>query len=215
MHNIQLKAKSTGLLPIAQRQVAKKHLNYLLDNTLPEGSKAYVAGGAPRDWHHGWGCRDIDIFYSVPEEHRQQVTEIMDAEYSTVSKEYGNYDYGINGHQQLLSIHEYDAKLLSPRAKSTQYTKVQLIQTKLDPLDVIQDFPISLSRIWMDRTGDINCDILYANSWNGRIIHEVHDKQGWNYVYLDKILGRFSEYTFMPLNWKGRRSEDETFEMPF
>ena len=31
-------------------------------SNLPDNAIAIIAGGAPRDWHHGWGCRDIDIF---------------------------------------------------------------------------------------------------------------------------------------------------------
>jgi len=214
MAKIQLKTLSTGLHPIAQRAVAKKHLNLLLSK-LPESSTAYVAGGAPRDWHHGLGCRDIDIFYSVPEEFRLHVTNEMDKEYSKLSEDYSNYGYGVNGHGLLHSVHEYDATKYSPRAKSTEYTKVQLIQTKINALDVIKDFPISLSRIWMNKEGDIECDFFYANSYNSRIINELNESHGWNYVYLDKILGRFPMYAFSPMRYKGSRPVEDRVDIGF
>lgn len=206
MHKIQLKALSTGLHPIAQRAVAKKHLNLLLSK-LPKGSTAYVAGGAPRDWHHGWGCRDLDIFYSIPKESQENVDKMMNNEYETLSRDYSNYGYGVDGHGILHSVHEYPATKYSPKAKSTSYTKVQLIQTKKDALEVIKDFPISLSRIWMDKEGTIECDQFYAMSYNARIIHEMNETHGWNYVYLDKILGRFPMYAFSPMRYQGRREE--------
>ena len=55
MSDVRIKIKtnlSTGMLPNAQRIAAKRHLRELLAN-LPKGSTAYIAGGAPRDWHHG------------------------------------------------------------------------------------------------------------------------------------------------------------------
>jgi len=215
MLNIQLKTTlSTGMFPKAQKSVAKKHLNLLL-NKLPEGSVAYVAGGAPRDWHHGWGCRDIDIFYSVPHWHKEEVTSAMNNEYTTVANDYSYNGYGVNNNALLHSVHEYDAKKYSPRAKSTEFTKVQLIQTNINALAVIKDFPISLSRIWMDKDGDINCCHMYAQSYNKRIIHELNESHGWNYVYLDKILGRFYQYTFMPRNWKGQRDISEQIDIGF
>ena len=203
MTKIKLKVKSTGLHPIAQRAVAKKHLNLLLDK-LPEGSTAYVAGGAPRDWHHGWGCRDIDIFFQVPTEERNQVARYMNEEYDKLNQ--GGY-YFDDGSQGILGVHEYPATKYSPNATSTQYTKVQLIHTEQDPLDVIRDFPISLSRIWMDKTGAIECDTAYEMSYRYSTIHEMHTKQGWNYNYLDKILGRFNNYAFVPVNWKSENKD--------
>jgi len=209
MLNIKLKTTlSTGLFPKSQKAVAKKHLNLLL-NKLPAGSQAYVAGGAPRDWHHGWGCRDIDIFFSVPKEYQPHVTLMLDAKYDKVAEDYSQEGYGVNNNPLLHSVHEYDANKYSPHAKSTSHTKVQLIQTNVDALQVIKDFPISLSRIWMDKDGNISCDPMYANSYNARIIHELNESHGWNYIYLDKILGRFSQYTFMPMRWNGRRPEEE------
>jgi len=214
MPQVQLKALSTGLHPIAQRAVAKKHLNLLLKK-LPPDSKAYVAGGAPRDWHHGWGCRDIDIFYSVPEYSRDAITEMMNMDYDKLKQDYSNYGYGCEGHGIIHSVHEYEATKYSPKAKSTSHTKVQLIQTKKDALEVIQNFPISLSRIWMDKEGTIDCDFFYASSYNSRIIHELNESHGWNYVYLNKILGRFSTYAFAPLRYDGRRDEKEQLDIGF
>jgi hypothetical protein len=214
MVKVNLQLKSTGFLPIAQRAVAKKHLNLLLDK-LPEGSTAYVAGGAPRDWHHGWGCRDIDIFYSVPEKDRDSVVQSFNEQYTKLAEDTSDYGYGVNNNELLHAIHEYDATLYSPRAKSTQYTKVQLIMTTKDPMEVITDFPISLSRIWMDPEGDINCDIFYAQSYNNHIINEMNESHGWNYVYLDKILGRFSTYAFSPIRWGGGRRIEDKLDIGF
>lgn len=215
MPKVQLKSLSTGLHPIAQKTVAKKHLNILLSK-LPKGSTAYVAGGAPRDWHHGWGCRDIDIFYSLPsEDYRTHVTNELDKEYSKLSEDYSGYGYGVDGNGIIHSVHEYDATKYSPRAKSTQYTKVQLIQTRKDALEVIKEFPISLSRIWMCKEGTIECDVFYAQSYNTRIIHEMNETHGWNYTYLDKILGRFSMYAFSPLRYEGRRDVKEQIDIGF
>lgn len=214
MHKIQLKTLSTGLHPIAQRAVAKKHLNLLLSR-LPEGSTAYVAGGAPRDWHHGWGCRDIDIFYTVPLANRDSVKKQFDTEYDKVAEDYSVYGYGVNGNPLLHAVHEYKATKYSPRAKSTSHTTVQLIMTTKDPLEIIKDFPISLSRIWMDKEGEISCDFFYASSYNSRVIHELNETHGWNYVYLNKILGRFSMYSFMPQNWQSSRKPDERIDIGF
>lgn len=214
MAKIKLKALSTGLTPIAQRAVAKKHLNLLLKK-LPPNSTAYVAGGAPRDWHHGWGCRDIDIFYSVPKYAKEGITNMMNMEYDKLDQDYSNYGYGCEGHGIIHSVHEYEATKYSPKAKSTKYTKVQLIQTNDDALKVIQNFPISLSRIWMDKEGEIECDFFYANTYNTRIISELNESHGWNYVYLDKILGRFPTYAFSPLRFKGRRDKEEQLDIGF
>jgi hypothetical protein len=214
MPKVQLKILSTGLHPKAQRAVAKKHLNLLLEK-LPEGSTAYVAGGAPRDWHHGWGCRDIDIFFSVPLEHRDKVADMLTNEHGSFKRDESNYGYGVEGHGIIHSIHEYEATKYSPRAKSTEYTKVQLIQTKQDALEVIKNFPISLSRIWMDKDGNIECDLFYARTYNSRIIHEMNESHGWNYVYLDKILGRFPMYAFAPMYYNGSRPAEEQLDIGF
>ena len=188
------------LLARAQKAASKNQLNRFL-NEMPEGTIAYVAGGAPRDWHHGWGCRDLDIFYKTPDD--ANVDDIL-SKYTLMKKEYGNYGYGVDGNQGIMSIHEYDATDYS-RSRSMSHKKIQLIRTKYDPLEVITDFPISLSRIWMDKEGIIKCDFMYKIGYNNSTIYEVH---GWNYVYLNKILGRFDKYVFMPKHWD-RKTEEE------
>ena len=209
MISIKLKTTlSTGLFPKSQKAVAKKHLNLLLKK-LPPNSTAYIAGGATRDWHHGMGCRDIDIFYSVPNYARDGITEMMNTEYNKLKQDYSYSNYGCDGHGIIHSVHEYAAPKYSPNAKSTSCTMVQLIQTKKDALEVIKEFPISLSRIWMDKEGNISCCDMYAMSYNSKIIHELNETHGWNYVYLNKILGRFPQYSFMPRGWTGSRDEDE------
>ena len=196
----EIKLPNKRLLPKAQKAVAKNLLNRFL-NEMPEGTIAYVAGGAPRDWHHGWGCRDLDIFYKTPDD--ANVDDIL-SKYTLMKKEYGNYGYGVDGNQGIMSVHEYDTKDYS-RSRSMSHKKVQLIRTKYDPLEVITDFPISLSRIWMDKEGIIKCDFMYKIGYNNSTIYEVH---GWNYVYLNKILGRFDKYVFMPKHWD-RKTEEE------
>jgi len=196
----EIKLPNKGLLPKAQKAVAKNLLNRFL-NEMPEGTIAYVAGGAPRDWHHGWGCRDLDIFYKIPDD--ANVDDIL-SKYTLIKNPYGYSGYGVGDSQGLLSVHEYDVKDYS-RSRSMSHKKVQLIRTKYDPLEVITDFPISLSRIWMDKEGKIKCDFMYRIGYNNSTIYEIH---GWNYVYLNKILGRFDTYVFMPKYWD-RKTEEE------
>jgi len=199
----EIKLPNKELLPKAQKAVAKNLLNRFL-NEMPEGTIAYVAGGAPRDWHHGWGCRDLDIFYKTPD--HADVDDIL-SKYTLIKEKYGSYGYGIDNSQGLMSVHEYEAKDYS-RSKSMSHKKVQLIRTAFDPLEVITNFPISLSRIWMDKEGIIKCDLMYKIGYNNSTIYEIHDEQGWNYVYLNKILGRFDKYVFMPKYWD-RKTEEE------
>jgi len=206
MHKITLKTTlSTGLHPKAQKAVAKTQLNRFLDE-MPEGTIAYVAGGAPRDWHHGWGCRDLDIFFYVPEEHAEAASVVLNNTYAMMKKGYGYY--GVDGNEEIMSVHEYDIEKYS-KGHSMAHRICQLVRVNKNPLEVINDFPISLSRIWMNKEGEIYCDDYYRMSYNSRVIHEIHQRQGWNYVYLDKILGRFSQYSFMPMNWEGRRPEED------
>ena len=196
----EIKLPNKGLLPKAQKAVAKNLLNRFL-NEMPEGTIAYVAGGAPRDWHHGWGCRDLDIFYKTPDD--ANVDDIL-SKYTLIKNPYGYSGYGVGDSQGLLSVHEYDVKDYS-RSRSMSHKKVQLIRTKYNPLEIITDFPISLSRIWMDKEGKIKCDFMYRIGYNNSTIYEIH---GWNYVYLNKILGRFDKYVFMPKYWD-RKTEEE------
>jgi len=139
----------------------------------------------------------------------------MNMTYDKLDQDYSNYGYGCEGHGIIHSVHEYEATKYSPRAKSTKYTKVQLIQTNDDALKVIKNFPISLSRIWMDKEGEIECDFFYASSYNSRIIHELNESHGWNYVYINKILGRFSKYAFAPMRYDGRRDEKDQLDIGF
>jgi len=199
----EIKLPNKELLPKAQKAVSKNLLNRFL-NEMPEGTIAYVAGGAPRDWHHGWGCRDLDIFYKTPD--HADVDDIL-SKYTLIKEKYGSYGYGIDNSQGLMSVHEYDVKDYS-RSKSMSHRKVQLIRTAYDPLEVITNFPISLSRIWMDKEGIIKCDLMYKIGYNNSTIYEVHTEQGWNYVYLNKILGRFDKYVFVPKYWD-RKTEEE------
>jgi len=199
----EIKLPNKELLPKAQKAVSKNLLNRFL-NEMPEGTIAYVAGGAPRDWHHGWGCRDLDIFYKTPD--HADVDDIL-SKYTLIKEKYGSYGYGIDNSQGLMSVHEYEVKDYS-RSRSMSHKKVQLIRTAYDPLEVITNFPISLSRIWMDKEGIIKCDLMYKIGYNNSTIYEIHDEQGWNYVYLNKILGRFDKYVFMPKYWD-RKTEEE------
>jgi len=191
------KVNSTGMFPLAQRVASKNILNKFLDE-MPEGTIAYIAGGAPRDWHHGIGCRDIDIFFHVPDEFRDSTTVMLENMYQTLHHNYHGYDY--EGGQGIMSVHEFDASEMS-RSKTMQFRKVQLIRLDRDPMSVITDFPISLSRIWMGIDGLIYCDDAYKDSYNNRIIREMHNKQ-YNYVYLNKILGRFDKYAFVPNTYR-------------
>jgi hypothetical protein len=204
MHEITLKTTlSTGLHPKAQKAVAKAQLNRFLDE-MPEGTIAYVAGGAPRDWHHGWGCRDLDIFFQVPEEHSDDAALVLDNTYELMKKDDGYY--GIDGNEDIISIHEYPIEQYS-RSASMKCRKCQLIRVSRHPLQVIHNFPISLSRIWMDKEGSISCDSWYARSYNEQVIFEVNQSQGWNYIYINKILGRFRKYAFVPMHWSGGKEE--------
>ena len=174
---------------------AMKQLKRVLDK-LPEGTQAYIAGGVPRDWHHGWGCRDVDIFYKTP-----MTEEPIDLDFRHIKLLGEGLYYHPNNH--VLSVHEYPVY-----NGALKYRKVQLIRTDTDPLEVIKDFPINMSRIWMDRKGNIECDRWYAFGWYNCMLAEMHTKQ-YNYPYLEKILGRYRDYGFMPWGWKKRVDVEE------
>lgn len=187
---------STGMFPEAQRVAARRHLKQLLAN-LPKGSKAVIAGGAPRDWHHGWGCRDVDIFYQTNEMSNKYIQQKANV---TRNSYYNGYGYGEN---DIMTIHEYPIY-----SGCLKYRKVQLIRTIKDPMLTIRNFPINLSRIWMDNTGKIMCDHHYEWGYNHRMIHQVNHSQ-WVYPYLRKIMGRYHQYGFMPINWHTREQTDK------
>jgi len=188
---------STGMWPKAQQAAAKYQLNKFL-KSMPKGTIGYVAGGAPRDWHHGWGCRDLDIFYKVPATYDDMNAAEKVLEKYHTTHNYSGYDY--TG-QPIVSVHEYPV-----HSGSLRFRKVQLIRLEVNPIVVIKDFPINLSHIWMDTKGHIKCDFHYYYGYNARIIREVHRNQ-YNYTYLEKILPRFDDYTFCPLGWQGERPE--------
>jgi hypothetical protein len=184
------------MLPIAQHNSTKYQLRKFLKE-MPKGTVAYVAGGAPRDWHHGWGCRDVDIFFQAPE-----TVETLAAlgKYEPMCESYG-YGYMSPTDQGILSIHEYKIN-----QGSLRFRNVQLIRVQGHPLDVIKDFPINLSHIWMDSSGRIECDFYYESGYHSRIIAAVHNKQ-YYYPYLEKILPRFDDYAFTPKGWEPRNEE--------
>ena len=198
---------------IREKKKALKILREFKSN-LPKGSEAIIAGGAPRDWHHGWGCRDIDIFYYIPEQkplthlsHRTntQVPSHLDIP-NLVTDEDANNHYSLldsdnTGYGAILGIHEYQIKR---KNAALNHRKVQLIELRIKPVDYIKLFPISISHIYMDTSGKIKSFEVYDISYESRIIYELHRKQ-WNYIYLDKILGRFSDYGFMPYMWQTRK----------
>jgi len=192
---------STGMLPIAQHSAAKYQLRKVL-NHLPKGTQAYIAGGAPRDWHHGWGCRDIDIFFKTPDDFNSLTkTSKYLEQFKLQGKAYGEYCYGVDDSQGVLSIHEYPIYQGSLRSRT-----VQLIRLKKDPLDIIKAFPINMSRIWMDKSGRIECDPLYNLGYTGRFITQCNFSQ-WPYPYLNKILTRYHQYAYIPVNWEGSRNK--------
>lgn len=193
---------STGMLPIAQQSAAKYQLNKFLKE-MPQGTKAYIAGGAPRDWHHGIGCRDVDIFYQqppVPERSTEELIRYMRffKKCNNLGQHVGNYyfldTYEASG-QGIIGLHEYPVY-----QGALRHRKVQLIELNRDPLEVIKDFPINLSRIWMDRSGKIECHRDYAWGYNNGFLWALHDKQ-YYYPYIEKILGRYSRYGFIPHRW--------------
>ena len=188
-----MRIELTSDLAKAEKKSALRLLKKLKAELPPDGI-CYVAGGAPRDWHHGWGCRDLDIFY------------MSTSDPYFVPKVFGklkrsdNYDeyYSMGGY--LTAVHNFDGK------GTFKDTSIQLVNLCKDPLSVIQDdFPISLSRIWMDVDGNINSSEAYDWSYDRRMILECHNDT-WNYTYLGKIIGRFNEYGFIPFNYKGKRT---------
>lgn len=188
--------KSTGMLPTAQHAAAKRQLNKFLQ-AMPVGTEAYIAGGAPRDWHHGWGCRDVDIFFYVPLIEADALTQATQhlSKYQLLGEAYGtDYSYGC-GEQGINAIYEYPI-----HQGSLRYRKVQLIWLRKRPLDVIRNFPINMSHIWMDRKGTISCDYHYQLGYNKSVIRPANNTQ-WIYPYLEKILPRYSHYAFVPLAW--------------
>lgn len=197
LNDVKIKIRtdlSTGMFPEAQRVAARRHLKQLLAN-LPKGSKAVIAGGAPRDWHHGWGCRDVDIFFQS-----EDMSYVESRAEPLRNSYYNGYGYDENG---IMSVHEYPI-----HQGCLKYRKVQLIRTVSDPMLVIHEFPVNMSRIWMDATGKIMADHHYQWGYNHRIINQVNHTQ-WVYPYIEKILGRYSNYGFVPINWEGRRNEEE------
>jgi len=187
--------KSTGLLPTAQHAAAKRQLNKFLQ-AMPVGTEAYIAGGAPRDWHHGWGCRDVDIFFYVPENVNAltKTTEHL-SQYKLLSEAYSSdYSYGC-GEQGINAIYEYPI-----HQGSLRYRTIQLIWLRKRPLDVIRNFPMNMSHIWMDRKGIITCDYHYRLGYNSSVLRPANDSQ-YIYPYLEKILPRYSNYAFIPTIW--------------
>lgn len=186
------------MFPEAQRVAAKRQLNKFL-KAMPKGTTAYIAGGAPRDWHHGWGCRDVDIFFSV-KENAEALTQTMQhlSQYKLLNEAYGcDYSYGC-GEQGINAIWEYPV-----HQGSLRYRKIQLIWVRESPLTVINNFPINMSHIWMDLTGRITCNHHYQHGYDTSILRNVNDSQ-YYYPYLEKILPRMSKYAFVPNTWDGR-----------
>lgn len=183
-HIIDLEIES----PYAREQMwaGQRHLQRLL-RQLPSGSEAYIAGGAPRDWHHGWGCRDIDIFFKTPEE------DSLNLKYRGL-KDISQYSY-YNG-KELIDVHEYPVS-----SGFLKFRNVQLIRLAIDPLKFINHFPINMSRVWMDMKGKVRCSEEYKIGYYGKYFLELHREQ-WNYAYISKILGRYSNYAFIPYKWK-------------
>jgi len=176
--------KSTGMFPLAQLTAAKRQLKILL-SLLPEGSTAYIAGGAPRDWHHGWGCRDVDIFYHTSDD-TEAINKLSDNNLSS------NYGYNGYGQGEIISVHERKIN-----QGSLRFRKIQYVRTIIDPMLVIKTFPLSLSQIWMDTSGQIKCSNSYRVGYNQRTIIQVNNSQ-YIYPYLEKILPRFTNYGFYP-----------------
>jgi len=208
LHTIKIATnKSTGMFPEAQRVAAKRQLKKFL-SAMPEGTEAYIAGGAPRDWHHGWGCRDIDIFFKVPDDFKS----LNDAyshlsQFKIMGEAYGvDYSYGC-GEQGILTIHEYPI-----HQGSLRYRKVQLIRLKQKPLDIINNFPINMSHIWMDSSGRITCNHHYQHGYDTSILRNVNNSQ-YYYPYLEKILPRMSTYAFVPNTWDGRDGVTDPIEV--
>lgn len=205
---------------------AKFQLNRLLKN-LPKGSIAYVAGGAPRDWHHGFGHRDIDIFYWVNgkplnvfkpnlDKHVDCHLDIKgisssDAYYVTdEDTQYWSDTYNdtfINipgiGEYELGPICTRYIKQVNTYNVKGKARPIQLIEVDRNPLDVIADFPINMSRIFMHKTGKVYAFNEYLHGYDFKLIAELHRKQ-YNYPYINKILGRYHDYAFVPLTHKER-----------
>jgi len=189
-----MRIKLTTPIAKLQKRAALRLLRKLKAELPPEGI-CYVSGGAPRDWHHGWGCRDVDIFYHVPNKPNWLPKSFKKLDTTDV---YAN-EYPTRGY--IHSVTEYECN-----SGALKYRPIQFIHTNQDPLGIIQcDFPISLSRIWMGVDGKIFASHEYEISYNHRIIHE-ESNHTWNYTYLDKILGRYRDYCFMPHGWEGRRT---------
>jgi hypothetical protein len=184
----------------AQMTAGLYHLRRF-NKLLPEGSSAYISGGFLRDLHHGFGCRDVDIFYYIPEDKLEthydpiQDKQVMShlselPKLKVLGEGYGGYDYC--EHQGIQDIYEYTVN-----RGTLKYREIQLIRLKCDPVKIITDFPINMSRIWMGIDGIIHTDISYDWGYENSTMKEMHGKQ-WNYMYLAKILGRYNHYAFYP-----------------
>jgi len=221
---------SDGQRASLQRNIthAKFQLNRLLKN-LPKGSVAYIAGGAPRDWHHGFGHRDIDIFYycngdplTVYKPELGKTVEChLDIKGIRTSGEYYLNDsmqqywddtyYNKDGYIEIEGIGKdvlgpidarYIKRVHSYNTKG-RYSPIQLIEVDRNPLEVILDFPINMSKIIMEKSGKIYAFEDYMLGYEYKYIVELHRKQ-YNYSYLNKILGRYHEYAFIPFKHRKR-----------
>lgn len=183
---------------------AMKYQLRKFSKSLPKGSVAYIAGGALRDLHHGWGCRDVDIFYNIPENMlAMHYDPTVDKQVYSHLSHFNNikligqgengYDY--DEHQGIQDIYEHQIY-----KGDLKYNPLQLIRVNSHPISVIMDFPINMSRIWMGIDGIIQFDESYEYGYTNSIMREMHRKQ-YNYVYLAKILGRYSDYAFYPLTY--------------
>ena len=194
-----MQIKLTNPYLASQMKAGLYHLRRF-NKLLPEGSSAYIAGGFLRDMHHGFGCRDVDIFYHIPDskvachydptQGKQVLSHFTGLPKLKAIDEYGGYDYC--GEQGIQDIYEYTVK-----KGILKYREVQLIRLNTDPLYVINDFPINMSRIWMGIDGIVHSCESYDWGYEFSTMKEMHGKQ-WNYMYLGKILGRFPNYAFYP-----------------
>jgi len=186
----------------AQMRASLYHLRRF-NKLLPEGSSAYIAGGFLRDLHHGFGCRDVDIFYHIPDNKlsthydptldKQVLSHLTELPKLNAIDEYGGYEYCSD--QGIRDIYEYTVK-----KGALRHREVQLIRLNTDPLYVITDFPINMSRIWMGIDGIVHTCESYDWGYQYSTMREMHSKQ-WNYVYLAKILPRFNHYAFYPYTY--------------
>jgi hypothetical protein len=164
-----------------QKKIADEILSTL--STIDKG--CILAGGAPRDWYLGNPASDLDFYFENHEWNIMDIHRKLDALGLPTNCQEGDFQ-----------LYERNPHILAVFSGDVGGIVAQFICVNQSPTYAVREFALDLSQAWYTQ-GRVWTTNDFDIATSKKIIRITNNLYGDGDAYVQKILAKFPDYTFV------------------